>query len=81
MEIEYNNLSALNWMWLVAALAITASMAVAWRRRALRTMIDANLLSKIAPEFSIWRPALRFAVFLFAMIAVVAALIDPRWGT
>ena len=35
MEIEYNNLSALNWMWLVAALAIIASMAVAWRRRAL----------------------------------------------
>ena len=29
MEIEYNNLSALNWMWLVAALAIIASMAVA----------------------------------------------------
>ena len=81
MEIEYNNLSALNWMWLVAALAIIASMAVAWRRRALRTMIDANLLSKIAPEFSIWRPALRFALILFALIAVVAAMIDPRWGT
>lgn len=81
MEIEYNNLSALNWMWLVAALAIIASMAVAWRRRALRTMIDANLLPKIAPEFSILRPALRFALIILAMIALVAAMIDPRWGT
>lgn len=81
MEIEFNNLSALNWMWLAAVLAIVASMAVAWRRRALRTMIDAKLLSKIAPEFSLLRPALRYTLLILAMLALVAAMVDPRWGT
>lgn len=80
MDIEFNNLSALNWMWLVTALAIIACMAVAWRRRAMRTMIDAALLDRIAPGFSTWRPAIRFALVILAMIALVTAMSDPRWG-
>ncbi len=81
MGIEFNNLSALNWLWLVAALAVIASMAIAWRRRAMRAMIDAKLLGKIAPGFSIWRPAIRHSLLILAMIALVTAMTDPRWGT
>ncbi len=81
MELEYNNLSALHWLWLIAVLAGTAIWTVAWRRRAARALADARMLDAIAPNFSLWRPALRSGLVLAAMVALVAALADPRVGS
>ncbi len=81
MEIEFNNLSALNWLWVVFVLAVIASMSIAWRRRAMRSMIDSKLIDRVAPGFSLWRPVFRLLLVICAMLAVVAAVIDPRLGS
>ncbi|MSR44141.1 MAG: VWA domain-containing protein [Phycisphaerales bacterium] len=81
MELDFNNLAALHWLWLVALLAIASAMAVAWRRRAMRSMIDAQLIARIAPAFSPLRHGIRAMLVIVAMMAVVLALTDPRMGT
>ena len=81
MDIDFNNLGALHWLWLVLALALMAGIALAWRRRAMRRMIDAQLLDRVAPTFSPLRQAMRSTLSILAMVAVVAALTDPRVGT
>ncbi len=80
MQVQFNNLAALNWLWLVAAIAVIAILALAWRRRAIRMLIDAKLVGRMAPGFSMWRPAVRTGLIVLAMVAIVGGLIDPRVG-
>lgn len=80
MDIEFNNLSALHWLWLIAILAALALHCAFWRARAVREFAESSMLSRLAPTFSCWRPALRSLLVLLALLAVVIALLDPRWG-
>lgn len=80
MDIEFNNLSAMHWLWLVAILAALGLHCAFWKGRAVRAFAESALLSRIAPTLSVWRPALRSLLVLLALLAVVVALMDPRWG-
>ncbi|MSR68770.1 MAG: VWA domain-containing protein [Phycisphaerales bacterium] len=80
MELEFNNIVALHWLWLVAILAALGVSTAFWRVRAMHTFIANPLLSRVAPTFSPWRPAIRTLLVLGALVAVVVALMDPRWG-
>lgn len=81
MTIDFNNLAALHWLWLLLGVTVLCAIAVAARRRAIRRLVDAVLIPRVAPTHSTWRPACRAALVVLAMTAVVAALADPRWGT
>lgn len=81
MELEFNNLPALHWLWLVAALAVVALASVAWRVRAMRRFVEADLVSRVTRGFSTPRLLLRSAMVVGAMALLVGALTDPRWGS
>ncbi len=80
MAIEFNNLSALHWLWLVALLAGLGLHCAFWRGRAARAFAETPMLARIAPAFSLWRPVVRSMVVVVALLAAVIALMDPRWG-
>ncbi|MBL8879913.1 MAG: VWA domain-containing protein [Phycisphaerales bacterium] len=67
-------------LWAVAAGGLLIVYA-AWRRRAaLRAFASANLLSRLAPGVSVWRVALKTALWCGAISALTIALAGPRWG-
>jgi len=78
--IEWNNLPALNWLWLVFVLAILAAWTIAWRRRAIDLLVDRNLQQRIIAGASRVRPAVRSLLCLAALGCLVVALADPRAG-
>lgn len=80
MSFDFVNPPALNWLWLVAALAVVATLALRRRARALRVFADHPLLAQIAPRASVTRPALRAALALGGLVFLVLAIMDPRWG-
>ncbi len=81
MSVDFNHLSAFYWLWLVALAAALGLAALAWRRRAMRRLLDRAVVDRVAPHHSKWRPGVRMALTLFAMALLVGALADPRWGS
>ena len=80
MSLHFGHLASLNWLWLVAAIAILAWWGLSRRRRAARTFADHPLLATIAPRLSFLRPSIRASLAVLGLIALVVALTDPRWG-
>lgn len=78
--IEWNNLTALNWLWLVAVLAVLVGWTISWRRRAMGALIDTGLQQRIMVGMSRTRPAVRALLCLAALSCMVVALADPRAG-
>jgi Ca-activated chloride channel homolog len=78
--LTFDNLRYLNLLWLVLALAAVGVLGL-WRRQVLiRRFADAPLLARLAPGLGWVRPAVRLALATVALVALVAALIGPRWG-
>ncbi|NNM25486.1 MAG: VWA domain-containing protein, partial [Phycisphaerales bacterium] len=80
MDLRFEHLEALNWLWAVAALATLIVVAWRRRRRRLERFAASPLLSRLAPTRSRLRPLVRGGLALAALVALVAGLIDPRWG-
>lgn len=80
MDIRFNHLESLHWLWAVAGLAAVIVFGFAMKRRDLRRFADDALLSRLLPDTSIGRQHLRAGLVVVAMVLLVAALIDPRWG-
>lgn len=80
MNIRFEQLEALWWLWPVIVAAVLLGWAVA-RRQALWTRVaDRGLLDRIAPGRSLSRHVVRAVVRVAALAFLVAALLDPRWG-
>ena len=79
-DVEIGNLANLNWLWLVAALAITTVFAVAWQRRAARRFASSNMLAKILPAQITWRTAGSSFIVLATLTLLVICIVDVRWG-
>ncbi len=84
MDLHFNNLASMHWFWLVAVLALLVVHTALWRGRALRAFIAEpnamQLSGRVASTRSVVRPAIRAVLVLGALVAVVVALMDPRWG-
>jgi Ca-activated chloride channel family protein len=80
MEVRFNHLEALHWLWLVAALGVVIAVGFALRRRDLRRFASEAVLARLLPATSVGRKYTGAALVLLALVALVAALIDPRWG-
>ena len=80
MEFRFNHLESLHWLWLVLALLVVVAAGFALRKRDLGRFADAELFSRLLPQTSFGRQYLRAGFVVLAMVALVAALIDPRWG-
>lgn len=80
MDIQFNNLESLHWLWLAPGLLIVMIIGFHVRRRRLRAFADRNLIDRLTPRVSAGRQSVRAGLVLGALVLIVAALLDPRWG-
>lgn len=81
MDIQFYQLESLNWLWLVATLTVIVFVGFKLRKRRMRRFADAALVRRLIPNFSAPKAVARSVLMLMAMVSLVAAMIDPRWGT
>jgi len=80
MDMQFGNLSQLNWLWLVALCVLAALVAAAARRRARTRFATVNLIRRVLPPARALRRALGTALVTGALAMMVVALVDIRWG-
>ena len=52
-----------------------------WKRKKQREFGNVLLVKKLSPEKSVFKPVLKFIVFLLALVALVFGLVNPKIGT
>ncbi|WP_309642253.1 VWA domain-containing protein [Flavobacterium sp.] len=52
-----------------------------WKRKKQREFGDIDLVKKLSPERSVFKPTLKFALLLIALVGLVFGLINPKIGT
>jgi Ca-activated chloride channel family protein len=52
-----------------------------WKRKKQREFGDFDLLKKLSPEKSIFKPVLKLVVFLLALTCLIIGLVNPKMGT
>ena len=52
-----------------------------WKRKKQREFGDVELVKKLSPEKSIFKPILKFTVVLLALASLILALVNPKIGT
>ncbi|MFN3752703.1 vWA domain-containing protein [Flavobacterium sp.] len=52
-----------------------------WKRKKQREFGDLDLLKKLSPEKSVFKPILKLVVFLLALTCLIIGLVNPKMGT
>jgi len=52
-----------------------------WKRKKQREFGDLEMVRKLSPEKSVFKPALKFTVMLLALAALIIGLVNPKIGT
>ena len=52
-----------------------------WKRKKQREFGDLDLVKKLSPEKSIFKPVLKLVVLLLALVGIILALVNPKIGT
>lgn len=72
------------WFWLllvIPAIILLFLGVLFWQRSAQKRFADSNLLKKLSPERSIFKPILKIFVLSLAIFFLVVALVNPKMGT
>ncbi|MEK6247252.1 MAG: VWA domain-containing protein, partial [Planctomycetales bacterium] len=80
MDIQIGNPESMNLVFIVAAVVAGMITALVFRRRALAKFATPNVLRRLMPNGSTRRGAIRVTLITAALLALVAALLDVRWG-
>lgn len=80
MNSVFEHPEAFRWIWLVVGIGLLATWSIFARRRALERFADHPMLVRLAPYLSGFRPVVRAVLSTIALLLVVFALADPRWG-
>ena len=78
--MQFANLSALNYLWLVPLLAVLFFWAARRRRKALAAFGDQGLMAKLSQAVSPFRDRLKSGLILAGVFFLVLALARPQWG-
>lgn len=68
-------------LFILPVLAVIFLYNLYWKRKKQREFGDLELIKKLSPEKSVFKPALKFTVVLLAMAALVFGLVNPKIGT
>ncbi|HKO77241.1 MAG TPA: BatA domain-containing protein, partial [Flavobacterium sp.] len=52
-----------------------------WKRKKQREFGDLEVIKRLSPERSIFKPFLKLGVLLLALIALIFGLVNPKIGT
>ena len=80
MDIRFNHLESLNWLWAVLAVGVLVILAFKARKRVLARLATTNLTARLTRGTSLPRKRVRAVLLLLALVLTVFALLDPRWG-
>jgi len=79
-DLTFDDLRWLHLLWAVMMVTLAASYGL-WRRRTmLRRFADSRLLSHLVCAAGMGRGVVRVVLITAALVALVAALVGPRWG-
>ncbi|HPS52057.1 MAG TPA: VWA domain-containing protein, partial [Phycisphaerae bacterium] len=79
-SVIYDNPAYWNLLWVVLILAIVVAVGITWRRRALTRFVGNIFAGLLAPGVSLTRLRIKGWLWVLAMVALVLALVDIRWG-
>jgi len=80
MDIRFNHLESLYWLWAVLGLAVLIILSFKARKRLLARLVTPNLSARLTRGTSLPRKRLRAILLLLALVLTVFSLLDPRWG-
>jgi Ca-activated chloride channel family protein len=80
-EFVIDNIERLRWLLLVIGCGAVVVYGFAMKQRALRAFASANLLGFLVPDLSRPRQIIKAILLLAAMVAIVLALVGPRYGS
>lgn len=80
MDFQFAQPESLIWLWVAAAAAGLLALAAVRRRRSMARLATANLQSRFERAIGPTRRGVRAILLIAAMVAIVAGLLDPRWG-
>ncbi|MES2545249.1 MAG: VWA domain-containing protein [Bacteroidota bacterium] len=52
-----------------------------WKRKKQREFGDLEMVKKLSPEKSVFKPILKFSIFILAMACIIIGLVNPKIGT
>jgi len=79
-EFIIEHLDRLRWLLVVVGCGAIVLYGFAMRQRALRVFASANLLGALVPDVCRARQYIKAILLLAAMVAIVLALVGPRYG-
>lgn len=71
----------LYWLIIIPVLLMIFGYNQFWKKRKKKEFGDLQLLQKLTPEASVFKPWLKFTVFLLALASMVVALVNPKIGS
>lgn len=76
-----DNIEYLYGLLLIPALILLYVLNRLWRRKALKKLGDMEIISLMMPGVSSGKPALRFILFLIAIVFLIFGLVNPQVGS
>src|SRR5690606_7828706 len=52
-----------------------------WKRKKQREFGDLEMVKKLSPEYSVFKPVLKLVLFLLALACLIIGLVNPKIGT
>jgi Ca-activated chloride channel family protein len=79
MELDERNYLYL--LFILPVLVVIFLINLYWKRKKQREFGDLELLKKLSPERSVFKPILKLTVMLLALAALILGLVNPKVGT
>ena len=68
-------------LFIVPVLVLLFLYNLYWKRKKQREFGDLDLVKKLSPEKSIFKPVLKLVVMLLALVGIILGLVNPKIGT
>jgi Ca-activated chloride channel family protein len=79
MELDERNY--LYFLFILPVVVVIFLINLYWKRKKQREFGDLELLKRLSPERSVFKPALKLTVMLLALAALIFGLVNPKIGT
>jgi Ca-activated chloride channel family protein len=79
MELDERNY--LYFLFILPVLVVIFLINLYWKRKKQREFGDLEIIKRLSPERSIFKPVLKLVVMLLALVALIFGLVNPKVGT
>ncbi|MFI0490088.1 VWA domain-containing protein [Flavobacterium sp.] len=79
MELDERNYLYL--LFIVPILVVLFLLNLYWKRKKQREFGDLDLVKRLSPESSVFKPILKLIIMLLALVGIIFGLVNPKIGT